>query len=169
MRCLPGLVLSLFLTTLAAFSQAPGQFPKAPKFTSVPPIEDRELYYSFFNYHQALIASMQSAKAKAPQHSNDLDQQMARLLRVDVKELAIVNNNTQQVKQKYASLAAEQQAYAPKSGEASPKSMAPQFELKRIRITIDGVSYLSQNLSPASWAGLHGYIIGTYRNSIQKH
>jgi hypothetical protein len=84
------------LIVLAGNGFAQSAPPSKP--VSVPPIEDRELYYSFFNYHQGLVSSMQAAKAANPQNSAQLDRQMAALLQVDVKELPIVTANTQQVK-----------------------------------------------------------------------
>lgn len=137
---------------------------------SVPRIEDPELYYSFFYYHRDLINTHQAAKAANPQNSAQLDQQMATSLGVDVKELGIVIANTQQVVQSHAALAADRLAYkpavAPKSGEPTAKQMNAEFEMKRVRITVEGVRLLAQSLSPASWTGLHAYIVGSYKSTI---
>src|SRR5579863_7701018 len=96
------------LAAAAGFSQTPqASQPGAtlvptklltpPKFTSVPPIEDVNLYYSFFQWHQNLINTNQALKSANPSQSSVLDQQMALLLSVDPKDLAAVIANTQQV------------------------------------------------------------------------
>jgi hypothetical protein len=162
---------ALTVMLLPAFLAA--QSPKSNP-VSVPPIEDPELYYSFFYHHQDLINTNQAAKAANPPNSAQLDQQMATLLGVDVKELGIVIGNTQQVVQSHAALAADRRAYkpaaAPQSGQPTAKQMNAEFELKRVRITVEGVRLLAQNLSPASWTGLHAYIVGSYKNTIySKH
>jgi len=41
--------------------------------------------------------------------------------------------------------------------------------LKRVRITVESSRLLHDNLSPASWSGLHSYITGAYKNTIYKH
>jgi hypothetical protein len=144
---------------------------------SVPNIEDRELYYSFFNYHQGLIAAQQSAKTAAPQDSVQLDAQMAAMLQVDVKELPIVIANTQQVTQGYSQIAAARTAGVPAPATATTAKSGPvptaaqwasMCEFSRARQTVDGVLALYQKLTPASWNGIHGYITGTYKSTIYK-
>jgi hypothetical protein len=140
---------------------------------SVPPIEDRELYYSFFNYHQGLVNTLQAAKAAAPQNSAALEQQMATLLGVDVKELETVIANTQQVVEAYAKLAADRQAgpeaAVPKGWPVpTPAQLISIFEFRRVRATVEAVRLLHQNLSPASWDGLHSYILGPYKTMVSK-
>jgi hypothetical protein len=158
---------ALLLITLGTTGFAQSIQPAKP--LSVPPIEDRELYYSFFNYHQGLVNSLQAAKAAAPQNSAQLDQQMAALLQVDVKELPAVVANTQQVTQAYSSLAAERQASpagGPAAGQLNQAQIAAQFEFRRARLTVEGVRTLWQALSIASWNGIHGYITGTYKAGL---
>jgi hypothetical protein len=156
---------------LPAMVWAQGTQAQARKPVSVPAIEDPELYYSFFNYHQNLVNALVATKAANPQNSAQLDQQMATLLQVDVKELPAVINNTQLVTEAYGKLPAKRAVYAnavPKPNQPVPnaKQLAAQMELKRVRITVDGAFALFLNLSPASWSGIHGYIAGTYRNTI---
>jgi hypothetical protein len=165
---LPTLLLITLGSTLFAQSAQPA------KPVSVPPIEDRELYYSFFNYHQGLVNSLQAAKAATPQNSAQLDQQMAALLQVDAKELPTVIANTQQVTQSYSQLATDRQAGVstlPKGAPVpTPAQLATIYEFRRTRQTVEAVLALWQQLSPASWNGLHGYITGTYKNTIyQSH
>jgi hypothetical protein len=174
---------ALLLIPLAAtaFAQSKIAQPKisATSLASVPPIEDRELYYSFFNYHQSLIASTQSAKTATPQNSSQLDSQMAALLQVDPKELQTVIANTQQVTQGYSQIANDRVAGIPAAATAAtaakssiPLPNAAQWaticEFRRASQTVQGVLALYQKLTPASWNGLHGYITGTYKNTIYK-
>jgi hypothetical protein len=137
---------------------------------SVPTIEDSELYYSFFLYHQTLIDTQTAAKAASPSSASQLDQQMAALLQVDVKELPFVISNTRQATASYSALTAQKQAAAPVQ-QAGPNAvqLAAQQELQRVRITVEGVRLLASSLTPTSWSGLHGYIVGTYKNTIYKH
>jgi len=156
-------VVGLFVGMLQA------QNPKS-SLLSVPRIEDPELYYSFFYYHQDLINKNQAAKTATPQNGPQLDQQMATLLGLDVKELAAVTSNTQKVIQNHAALEADRRAYkpnaTPKSGEPTAKQRNAEFELRRVRITVEGVHALAASLSAASWSGLHAYIVGPYRTSV---
>lgn len=163
---------ALLLIPLAATTFAQSKI-SATSLASVPPIEDRELYYSFFNYHQSLIAAQQSAKTAAPQNSAQLDAQMAALLQVDVKELPVVIANTQQVTQGYSQTAADRVAGVPAlAAKSGPVPTAAQWasmcEFRRVHQTVEGVVALYQKLSPASWNGIYGYITGTYKNTIYK-
>ncbi|MGO9259077.1 MAG: hypothetical protein ACLQU1_22565 [Bryobacteraceae bacterium] len=146
------------------------QSAQPSKPVSVPPIEDRELYYSFFNYQQGQVTSMQAAIAANPQSSTQLNQQMAALLGVAVTELPTVINNLKTVTQSYTALAAQRQAYVPPaspvSGQPTASQMTAEFELQRLYITLGGVSSLYLGLSSASWSGLHSYIVGPYKTTI---
>ncbi len=86
-----------FLTIIAVAGNGLAQTTPSSAPVSVPTIEDRELYYSFFNYHQGLVSAMQTAVAANPQSSTQLNQQMATLLQVSVSDLPIVIANTQRV------------------------------------------------------------------------
>jgi hypothetical protein len=162
--------LILLVITLGSAAFAQSSLPL--KSVSVPPIEDRELYYSFFNYHQGLVNSTQAAKATNPQNAAQLDQQMAALLQVDVSELPTVVANTQQVTQGYVQLVAAGQAGVsglPKGSPVpTPAQLASINEFRRARLTVEAVLALYQQLSTASWNGLHSYIVGTYKNTIYK-
>jgi hypothetical protein len=162
----------LFVLLLAAASIAQTQPATSSGPLSVPLIEDRELYYAFFNYHQGLVNAMQAAKAANPQNSAQLDQQMATLLGVSVQELTTVIQNTAWFVQQCADMAVEQQARlasASANTGPSPSQLSAAFEFKRARITVEAVRLLNQKLSAASWAGLHAYITGTYKDTIYKH
>jgi len=156
-------VCLLSLCALTALAQT-----KAP--LSVPPIEDRNLYYSFFVYHQALINTETALKAVTPANATQLDQQMATLLQVNVAELALVISNTQSATARYAALVAAQAApKAPaKAGQPNATQLAGEQLLQHDRITVDGVRLLFLGLSTASWTGIHGYITGTYKTTIYK-
>ena len=162
---------ALLLIPLATTAFAQSRI-SATSLASVPTIEDRELYYSFFNYHQTLITSLQSAKTAAPQNSDLLDRQMAALLQVGAAEIPAVIANTQQVTQGYSQIAAARLAGAPAVAKSGPVPNAAQWasmcEFRRARQTVEGVLALYQKLTPASWNGLHGYITSTYKNTIYK-
>ena len=93
------LVLALMASSAAA--QTKLSPTSAPAFVSVPPVEDRNLYYAFFNYHQQLINQLQAAVSASPASAAQLNQQMAALLNVNVSELGIVISNTQNVTKAY--------------------------------------------------------------------
>ena len=79
----------------------------------MPLVEDRELYYAFFNYHQGLATALQAAKNASPQASAALDQQMASQLGIDVKDLPAVIANTALFTQQFGYGRGKSQ-YAPK-------------------------------------------------------
>lgn len=139
---------------------------------SAPPVESVDLYYSFFNYHQGLITTMTAAQTVNPAAITQLNQKMATLLQVNVQELPAVIANTQQVTQAYAKLAAAKQtgSYAvPKGMPAlTPAQQASAYSFQRVRLTVEGVAALFHQLSPASWNGLHSYIVGPYQTTIFK-
>ncbi len=155
---------------IVALSFAVACVAQTPKVLSVPRIEDPNLYSSFFYYHQDLINQQQAAKAANPQNSGQLDQQMATLIGVDIKDLPAVVANTQQIMKSYSDLAAERKAYnfkaAPEAGQPTARQANAEFELKRVRITIEAVRSLNQSLSAASWNGLHNYVVGTYKATV---
>ena len=120
---------------------------------------------------------------------------MAALLNVDPSELATVVANTQQVTlaqtQALASLAAGSAvsvgiasasagttgvgiagASVGTAGTPLPKitmsQQISQSEFARVRTTVEGVRTLNQSLTPASWAGIHGYILGAFKAQITK-
>jgi len=114
-------------------------------------------------------------RAANPASAAQLDQQMASLLQVDVKELPYVITNTQKATTSYNALTAQVQAGA-KSPPAPTKTHGPsaaqlaaEQEFQRAGITVEGVRLLFLNLTPASWKGLHGYITGTYKTTVYKH
>jgi hypothetical protein len=157
-------VCLLSLCALAALTQT-----KPP--LTVPPIENRNLYYSFFVYHQSLINTATAQKEASPASASQLDQQMANLLQVNVSELPLVVSNTQNAAARYTALAAQPapNPKAPvKAGQPNAAQTAAEQLLQHDRITADGVRLLFFGLSTASWTGLHGYITGTYKNTIYK-
>jgi hypothetical protein len=158
-----------FLFSVGSLANAQSH-PSPPPFVSVPAIEDREIYYAFFNYLQGLIDAQRTKLAADPQ--SDASKQMAALLGVDVQQLPIVVSSTQAVTGAYAALAAERLAFKADAeaskGTPTMAQMSAQFELKRARITADGVRSLFESLSVDSWAALHGFITGVYKNTIYK-
>jgi len=43
-----------------------------------------------------------------------------------------------------------------------------QHEFARVRITVEGVRALNQGLTPASWTGIHAFILGPFKALITK-
>jgi hypothetical protein len=158
----------------SAFCQSPASSPfptpigPPPKFTSVPPIEDPELYYQFYQYHLGLINTNNAAKAADPAKGVMLDQQMAALLNVDVKELPTVITNTLQVTAAHASIAARKAAGPDKSSPLTPAQQALQLDFQKVHATASAVGALWQGLTPASWTGIHGYIVGPFKAQFYK-
>ena len=166
---------------LAAATACLGQTRKTPPpFTSAPKIENVQLYYSFFVYHQNLVNANQALKNATPAQGPTLDQQMATLLGVNLGELPVVVANTQQV-----SLAQTQAQTNPwavgavgSPSAASVLALQPpqltmsqrisQYEFARARITAEGVRALNQSLTPASWTGIHAFITGPFKALIAK-
>jgi hypothetical protein len=169
--------LCLLLSAGAARAQRPAALaanPIAPTFKPVPKIEDVTLYDAFFKWHQSLIDSNDATKGANPAQSTSLDQQMAALLQLDPKDLSAAVSNTKNVTQAYAALTAKQAKYVatPIPGlKVSPTAAqaAAAFNFQRLGITVDGVRTLNQAISPASWAGIHGYITGTFKATVYKH
>ena len=139
-----------------------------PKFTTVPAVEDAELYYQFFQYHQTLINANQATKAANPAQGAILDQQMATLLNVDIKELPTVVANTQQVAATHANIAAKKAAGPSKASPLTPAQQASQLEFEKVHATVAASVSLWKNLTPASWTGIHGYIAGPFKTQIYK-
>lgn len=164
------LVFIVLLIGFPGFSQTPIQ---APPFTSVPPVEDVNLYASFFEYQQDQIAAMNAAIGADPAKTTQLNGQMAATLGITPAELPIVIANLQQVTQNYSKLAADTQAgnLARPQGAAAPTpaQLASAFQFLRVRLTTGTFVALFQQLSPSSWKALHSYIIGTYKTSIYQH
>jgi hypothetical protein len=152
-------------TQTPPFGPTPGP---PPVFTSVPPIEDPELYFQFFQYHLGLVNINQAAKTANPAQAASLDQQMAALLNVDVKDLPAVIANTQKVAAAQASVAAKRAAGPNKSSPFTPTQQASALEFERVHTTVGGVRELWQSLSPPSWTGIHGYIVGSFKSQIYK-
>ncbi len=144
-----------------------------PPFTSVPRVEDVDLYDAFFNYQQGMITSMTTAIAADPTRSATLNQQMATTLGISVGELPVVIANMQQVTQNYAQLTSDSLAGNLTLPQGAPAPTAAQlasaFKFKRVRLTTGAVVALFQQLSPASWGGLHIYIVGPYKATIYQH
>jgi len=165
-------LIFIFALAGSGFAQTTTQTPHPPPFTSVPPVESVDLYYSFFNYHQGLITAMAAAATANPASSAQLNQQMATLLQVDVKELPIVIANTQQVTQSYAKLESDRKAGSfavPKDIPAlTPTQQASVYDFQKIHLTNGAVVTLFRQLSVASWKGLHGYVVGAYKTTIYK-
>ena len=140
------------------------------------------LYYSFFVYHQNLVNANQALKNANPAQGPVLDQQMASLLGVNVGELPVVVANTQQVT--LAQAQAQTNPWAVGSPSAGSPSAGPavafqppqftmsqrisQYEFARTRITAEGVRALNQGLTPASWTGIHAFILGPFKALITK-
>jgi hypothetical protein len=77
--------------------------------------------------------------------------------------------NTQQVT---LGLAAGKSVSVGTAGALAPKltmsQQISQSEFARIRTTVEGVRTLNQSLTPASWAGIHGFILGAFKAQITK-
>lgn len=154
----------LALTTVVGQAQAP---VTAQKPLSIPPIEDRNLYAAFFNYHQGLITANQAAKTANPLLSAQLDQQMAAQLQISVSDLPTVIAATQQASKGYASIPAQRQRTTSLNwGNVKPPTPAQieaQLNLVKFHYTMDAVLSLFKNLPPASWKTLHDYINGDFK------
>lgn len=167
-----GIALLLIVTGGLAHAQMQLSTPPGPPppFLTAPIIEDRELYYAFFNYLQGLITTQLSGLAAGPQST--ASQQIAALLGINSQDISALSTNVQQIASAYANLASERQTFTatPAGSSTAPNQaqMGTQFELKRARITADGILSLSKALSPSSWARLHSFVIGTYSTSIYK-
>ena len=145
--CAPIRMALVFTFALAGASFAQtAQKTNPPAFTSVPPIEIVDLYYSFFNYHQGLVNTMNSAQtanaasaAAGSATSSQLNQQMATTLGVSIQDLPTVIANTQQVTQAYAALTAANQAGTfalPKGAPAlTPAQQASSYAFQKVRLT----------------------------------
>src|SRR5271166_6535558 len=94
-------ILVLAFCALVAAAQT-STAPKAPPFASVPWIEDRNLYYSFFVAEQAIFTANQATKATNPSDSSQIDQQTAATLDITVQELPLVAGILRQANQSYA-------------------------------------------------------------------
>ena len=144
-----------------------------PAFTSVPIIEDVELYAAFFSYQQGLIATMNAAITADPTKATQLNQQMAATLGVTSAELPSIISTLQQVTQHYSNLAADSKAGNLTLPQGAPAPTAAQsaaaFQFQRVRLTTGAVVALFQQLSAASWKALHSYIVGTYKTNIYQH
>ena len=143
----------------------------APKPLSVPLIEDRDLYAAFFQYHQSLVNTLQAAQSANPPASTQLNQQMASLLGVDLADLPTLIKTTTWFTQQNASVAADQAKPPSSSTTSGPTAaqLSASFDFTRVRITVETVRIVFQNVSAASWTGLHAYITGTFKNTIYKH
>jgi hypothetical protein len=171
MRSVAVLCLPILMTAAAALAQPPagGQPSKAPPpptFTSAPPIEDRNLYYAFFNAQQALFAGNQAAKNANPGGAVQIDQQAATLLHITVQDLPTVTNLVQQAAQSYAQVPTVRQSHVASGNlKLTPAQLEGLDDFLRLRITVRTVLSLAQQLPPTSWASLHSYIIGDFKKA----
>jgi hypothetical protein len=163
-RPLISFLIAISAPTLFGQTSSATASPSVPAFTSVPAINSVTLYYAFFQYHENLIVANQAAKADNPTQSSILDQQMATTLGVSSADLSAVVANTQAVIQAYANLASKMAA----ATSSLTTQQAGQFEFERTHITIEGVRTLWQGISPASWAGIHNFILGPFSTQINK-
>jgi hypothetical protein len=76
--------------------------------------------------------------------------------------------NTQQVTAGLAAIAAKKAALPNKSSPLTPAQLVAQLEFERVHTTVEGVRTLWQSLTPASWTGIHGYIVGSFKTQIYK-
>ena len=93
---------------------------------------------------------------------------MAALLNVDIKELPAVIANTQQVTAIHATIAAQKAAGPNKSSPLTPAQQASQLEFERAHSTVLGGVSLWKTLTPTSWTGIHGYIVGPFKTQVYK-
>ena len=157
----------LFLCALVASAQI-ARPPQPPPFTSVPSIEDRNLYHSFLAAQQKIFAANQAAKAANPGTAAQIDQQTAATLHITVPELTAVANLIQQASQSYDQIPAWRQALVtnPKYPTLTTAQLDGIDDFRRLGVTSQAVFALAKQLSPSSWTGLHNYIITTFKNSL---
>ena len=141
-----------------------------PPFTSMPPIEDRNLYYGFLTYEQIVFSANQAAEAANPSLATQIDTQTATTLGIKVQELATVISIVQRANLDYQQIPSLRQAYvsSPSSVSLSSAQLDGIDDFRKLASTAQAVLKLSQQLSASSWAGLHNYIITTFKNSLKQ-
>jgi hypothetical protein len=152
-RCIVGVGLML----LPLFAQRSG----APL-----PAEDPRLYILFFQFHDSLNAKVQEKKAQDPEAGAKAEKGVARLLRIEQKELQKVSDIAHRFVTDLANWQDELKAYADQARSQSQKPdvvVVRQFEQRKQQSIDTAVRHLSATLSPAGWAGLHAYINEEHR------
>ena len=158
--------MPLLLAPVGAWAQA----SSPPPFTSVPSIEDRNLYYSFLVAQQNAFTANQAAKASNPSASSQIDAKTATTLHITTQELPAVASLVQQASQSYAQIPALRQAFvaSPKYPTLTSAQLDGIDDFRRLQVTAQTVFALAKQLSPSSWTGLHNYVITTFKNSQPK-
>jgi hypothetical protein len=110
----------------------------------------------------------QSAKAASPGASSQIDAQTAATVQITLAELPTFFNLIQEANKSYAQIPALRQAYPSSPGAISLTSAQLDGidDFRKLYITARIVNLLSQQLSPASWAGLHGYILNGLKLNV---
>ena len=146
---------------LQAQSAQPAQ-PAQPAIASLP-ADHHDVYNAFFQYH---VSWQKSAVVQAKGKTSSLNQSatdFAKFVHVDTKEIGIVSGVSGNVADRLNVLSVARSAYlASHSDKPSPHDL-DQFEIRRQRIILSGVSELSKRLKPSSWNGLHAYVNQDYR------
>jgi len=166
-------LLPVLLSNVAALVAQPpaGVQPTkapAPPFTSSPSIEDRTLYYAFFNAQQAIFTANQAAKNSNPVGAGQIDQQTATTLHITVQDLPTVTGLVQQAIQGYAQVPTLRQSYVTANNlKPSPAQLAGIDDYLRLDTTAKTIFSLAKQLPASSWDALHSYIIGDFGKTYQ--
>jgi hypothetical protein len=137
----------------------------------VPPREDIEVYFSFFNFHDDFAQWLDKRKGEAPERAQKLEKGAADHLRVGISELPIVKQISGTVVFDLGRLSHDAQAYIDKSKNSrTPPDRATLlgFEARRRQIVLSGVDRLKRALPPSAWNGLHAFINEEHRLSLHQ-
>jgi hypothetical protein len=156
------LIVACFLLTTLALAQTR---------SVVPPPEDIEVYFSFFNFHNDFAQWLDKRKGEAPARAQNLDKSAADHLRVGVADLPIVKQISGAVVSDLGRSSHDAQAYMETSNSSkTPPDRATLlgFEARRRQIVLSGVDRLKQGLSSSAWNGLHAFINDEHRLSLHR-
>ncbi len=137
----------------------------------VPPPEDIEVYFSFFNFHNDFAQWLDKRKGEAPERSQKLDKSAADHLRIGIPELPIVKRISGTVVSDLGRVSHDAQAYIEKSNSSktSPdQAVLLGFEARRRQIVLSGVHSLKLELPSPAWSGLHAFINDEHRLSLHR-
>ena len=137
----------------------------------VPPAEDIEVYYSFFNFHNDFAKWLEKRKTEVPQRAEKLNKAAVDRLKIKDSELGLVTAVSATVTSDLDKLAKEVDNFVEKAKvDKKPPDRASllAFENRRRQIVLQGVDSLKRSLSPAGWNGLHSHINDEHRLSIRR-
>ena len=170
MRFAALLILAIFP---AAFAQPPaGKKPvkpaAPPPFTSSPSIEDRYLYYAFFNTQHGILAANNAAKSANPASAAAIDQQAAATLHVTAPDIPIIDTLLQKASNDYAQVPALHQSRVTAAKvKLTPAQEAGLNDQLQLEATARAIFALSKQLPTSSWVGLHSYITVEFKKTYK--